>query len=339
MKSSFVLIVSLLISSFAFAGESEVQTVASVDLNKYVGKWYEVASIPQSFQKQCVGNTTAEYSLLENGQVKVLNTCDTKSGSRSVAEGRAKIEDNKSNAKLKVTFVKFLDWIFAFGGKYWILDLAEDYSYAVVGDPTRNYAWILSRVANPEISVLAKAEKSLKAQGYDTCKVLTSVQTGGFANRVPLCEAVKAAKDVVDVGVEAGNFKTFFAAVQMAGLEESLRSEGPFTLFLPTDAAFAKLTEQQVAAIFQDPAILAALLKNHIALGEYKTAKLVKVGKVENLNLNDLQINEVKNASKQSSLTVNQANIVKRDILAKNGVIQVVDSVLLPTLSSSNLPQ
>lgn len=182
----------LLMGCVSFAKDSKpaVQTAAFVDLSKYVGKWYEVASIPQSFQKQCVANTTAEYSLAENGLIKVLNSCDTQSGKRSMAEARAKIVDAQSNSKLKVTFVKIIDWIFAFGGNYWILDVDNGYNVALIGDPSRNYAWILSR--SPELSPAqwVDAEKHFKSQGYDTCKILTSVQSGGVNQRIPLCEYI-----------------------------------------------------------------------------------------------------------------------------------------------------
>jgi apolipoprotein D and lipocalin family protein len=185
-----ILIFAGFVNASASGETPEVKTLDHVDLNKYIGRWYEVASIPQWFQKKCVANTVAEYSLEENGLIKVLNSCDTKTGERDIAEARAKVTDAASNSKLKVTFVKFIDWIFAFGGKYWILALGEDYSYSVVGDPTRNYAWILSRSPVLPPAQLVAAEQSLKAQGYDTCKLLTSVQAGGFSERRPLCEVV-----------------------------------------------------------------------------------------------------------------------------------------------------
>lgn len=180
-------------NAFAMGGpsQSQVQTVDSVDLNRYLGTWYEIASIPQSFQKACVGNTVAEYSLTKANTVKVLNSCDTKTGARKTAEARAKIVDKDSNAKLKVTFVKIFNWVYSFGGNYWILDLAEDYSYAVVGDPTTEYAWILSRTPQVSHDDLVAANQNLLKNGYDTCKVLTSIQDGGFSERKTLCEVLK----------------------------------------------------------------------------------------------------------------------------------------------------
>lgn len=169
----------------------EVKTVDFVDLNKYLGQWYEVASIPQFFQKACVANTTAVYSIdKEDGLIVVMNSCGTEDGSRKIAEGRAKVEDTKTNSKLKVTFVKLFDWIFSFGGNYWVLDVDSGYNVALVGDPTRDYAWILSRTPSMTAAQWIDAEKTYKAQGYDTCKILTSVQAGGLLKRTPLCEFV-----------------------------------------------------------------------------------------------------------------------------------------------------
>lgn len=187
----FVLVSTHAMAMGGGSPDSRVQTVNYVDLNQYIGRWYEIASIPQSFQKMCVANTTADYSFAEKNLIKVLNSCDTAKGERKTAEARAKVKDKKTNAKLRVTFVKIFDWVFSFGGNYWILDLAEDYSYAVVGDPTTNYAWILSRSPVLPFNDLVTAEKKLSANGYDTCKVLTSIQTGGFSERKPLCEVVK----------------------------------------------------------------------------------------------------------------------------------------------------
>ena len=168
--------------------QQELPVVPSVDLNQYLGKWYEIAAIPQSFQKNCVGNTTAEYSIAEDELIKVINSCDKAGGNREIAEGRAKVVDATTNAKLRVTFVHFIFWIFKFGGDYWIIDLAADYSYAVVGHPDRTYAWILSRTPAMEVEQLKSIEMKIKSLGYDTCQILTSVQNGGLQDRIPLCQ-------------------------------------------------------------------------------------------------------------------------------------------------------
>ena len=166
---------------------AEVRTVPFVDLNQYLGKWYEIASIPQSFQKECVSNVTAEYSLVEKNRIQVLNSCETKSGNRKVAEGRAKVKNSQTNAELKVTFVKLGGWVFSFGGDYWVIGLGDKYDYAVVGHPSRKYAWILSRTPDLNPIQLNQVAKSLTDNGYDLCQLKTTVQTGGLDKKLDFC--------------------------------------------------------------------------------------------------------------------------------------------------------
>ena len=167
-----------------------VKTVDSVDLQLYLGKWYEIAAIPQRFQKQCVGNTTAVYDTAEDGLISIVNTCDTASGSPSIANGRAKVADKNSNSKLKVTFVNFFGWQFLLGGDYWILAIGEKYSYAVVAAPGRDYAWILSRTPNMTGEQIIEANQVLVTQGFDTCKLISTIQTSGLQQKIPLCQLV-----------------------------------------------------------------------------------------------------------------------------------------------------
>ena len=114
-----------------------LQTVPKVDMEKYSGKWYEIASYPQWFQKGC-HCTTAEYTISEKGYVIVENRCnkDSVKGKSSYIKGKAFVEKNSGNAKLKVQF------FWPFKGKYWIIGLADDYSYAVVSHPNKKYLWI-----------------------------------------------------------------------------------------------------------------------------------------------------------------------------------------------------
>lgn len=310
----------------AYGANSEVSTVESVDLSKYIGQWYEVASIPQSFQKQCVGNTTAQYSFAEKGRIKVLNSCDTKDGERSVSEGRAKIEDENSNAKLKVTFVKLLDWIFSFGGNYWILEIGPNYSYAIVGDPSREYAWILARTPSLDLQTLAGIEQRLRVQQqYDTSKILTSIQSKGFQKRIPLSEAVKGALDIVDTAAQNGNFKTLLTAVEVAGLENVLRSEGPFTVFAPTDAAFAKLGESTLNSVIANKELLTQILTFHVVPGYYNSTEVIRLGKLKTANGKEIVL-----AIKDGKAYMNDAQLVVVDVPAANGVIHVIDTVLIP---------
>lgn len=188
MKGLLFLVTMIFSLSVMAGGKTVVQTASSVDLNQYLGDWFEIATIPQSFQKQCIKNVTAQYSLTNNGLIKVVNTCETKSGKKSQANARARVTDKKTNSKLEVTFVKIFDWVFSLGGKYWILDVAEDYSYAVVGDPTREYGWILSRSPLMSETDLEKAKATLIKNGYDLCKFKMTIQDGGESTNQVLCQ-------------------------------------------------------------------------------------------------------------------------------------------------------
>jgi apolipoprotein D and lipocalin family protein len=146
--------------------KNELKVVNKVDLNKYIGLWYEVAKIPNWFQKKCIKNTTAEYSLRDDGKIKVVNSCIQSDGSKDIAEGVAKVVDNKSNAKLEVSFVKILG-IQLFWGDYWIIGLGENYDFALVGSPDRKYGWILSRTKKLPQEKLGRISDLLKLKGYD----------------------------------------------------------------------------------------------------------------------------------------------------------------------------
>jgi apolipoprotein D and lipocalin family protein len=144
----------------------ELQVVNKVDLNKYVGLWYEIAKIPNWFQKKCTANTTAEYTLREDGRIKVVNSCMESDGSLNVAEGIAKVADNKTNAKLEVSFVRILG-INLFWGDYWIIGLGDNYDYALIGSPDRKYGWILSRTKKLPPDKMNLISDILKSRGYN----------------------------------------------------------------------------------------------------------------------------------------------------------------------------
>ena len=145
-----------------------MQTVLEVDLERYVGRWHEIARLPNKFQSKCAGNVTADYSLREDGRVAVVNRCATADGRGEEAEGVARVVDDVSNSKLKVRFAPaFLSFIPAVWGDYWVIDLAPDYSYAVVGEPRRRYLWILSRTPKLEQATLEAILDRIETQGYD----------------------------------------------------------------------------------------------------------------------------------------------------------------------------
>ena len=162
------------------AAGADLRVVPSVDVARYLGTWYEIASIPVSFQAFCAGGTTATYTLLPDGKIEVLNQCYTAAGERKEAIGRAWVADKATGAKLKVSFVSFLGlWLFA--ADYWIIDLGTDYEYAVVGHPNRNYGWILSRTPTLPEEVLAGIKARLTAQGYDVARFRMTDQSRSIA--------------------------------------------------------------------------------------------------------------------------------------------------------------
>ncbi len=143
-----------------------LETVPNVDLKRYAGKWYEIASYPQRFQKGC-HCTTAEYTLSEKGYVIVENRCnrDSVNGKQSYIKGKAFVVKNSGNAKLKVQF------FWPFTGKYWIIDVADDYSYAIVSEPSKKYLWILSRDSKMDETIYLQIISKLKSKGFDVSKL------------------------------------------------------------------------------------------------------------------------------------------------------------------------
>lgn len=157
-------VIALFIISPAWANDT-VNTVPHVDLDRYLGRWYEVARLPNRFQKQCVADVTADYQRLEEGKIQVINRCLTGNGEIDEAEGVARVVDKATNAKLEVSFVSLFGWQL-FWGDYWIIGLAEDYSYAVIGTPGRKYGWVLSRTPQLSEEQWVEAAQLLTESGY-----------------------------------------------------------------------------------------------------------------------------------------------------------------------------
>jgi apolipoprotein D and lipocalin family protein len=148
-----------------------LKTVPVVELSRYLGTWYEIASFPQSFQEGCHG-TSATYALRDDGTIDVLNRCRKGSldGEENVANGRARVVDPVTNAKLQVSFFG------PFWGDYWVIDLGADYEFAVVGHPGRDYLWILSRTRVMEPAAYEGVLARLKEQHYDLTRLALTPQ-------------------------------------------------------------------------------------------------------------------------------------------------------------------
>lgn len=143
----------------------DVKTVRHVDLERYAGRWHELARIPNRFQRNCAGPATADYALRADGRIDVTNRCRKKSGDVKEATGIARVVDTSTNAKLEVSFVSFLGWR-PFWGDYWIIGLDDDYEWVVVGHPEREYGWLLSRTADVDASTLEAMFRIAEEQGY-----------------------------------------------------------------------------------------------------------------------------------------------------------------------------
>ena len=142
------------------------ETVSFVDLDRYLGTWYEIAGIPNRFQRHCRGNTRAVYQRAAQQRIRVINSCLDGDGRIDQAEGVARIVDPESNAKLEVSFVSLFGWQL-FWGDYWILDLATDYSHVIVGTPDYRYGWLLSRTPVISAEVRQSLTDRLRSLGYD----------------------------------------------------------------------------------------------------------------------------------------------------------------------------
>ncbi len=160
------------------SANAPLRVVTPVDLSRYMGTWYEIARYPNRFQKQCTGNVTASYTLLMDGQVRVVNRCRNESGEIEEVEGRARRKsDSEPASKLQVRFapaiLSFLPFVW---GDYWIIDLAPDYSYVAIGEPSRQYLWILSRTPTMDDVVYAGILDRLKGQQYDPSRLVKTKQ-------------------------------------------------------------------------------------------------------------------------------------------------------------------
>ncbi|MFN7056673.1 lipocalin family protein [Hyphomonas sp.] len=140
-------------------------TVASVDIDRYAGRWFEIARYPNWFQRNC-GPSEAIYARREDGRISVLNSCETEDGGTDDIEGSARILDGSGNAKLKVRFAP--GWIPFAEGDYWVLHLEPDYSAVLVGEPRGQYLWILAREADPDPDIINRILARAQALGYQT---------------------------------------------------------------------------------------------------------------------------------------------------------------------------
>jgi apolipoprotein D and lipocalin family protein len=164
MKQGLLLVTMLLAACTTNGRQSpHLEVVPTVDLARYIGRWYEIASFPQWFQKGCT-DSRAEYRIRPDGSVDVLNSC-LRDGKVDTAKGKAWVVDKATNAKLKVSF------FWPFRGDYWIIELGKDYEYAVVSAPSMKYLWILSRTPQMDEQCYQEIVTRLKDREFDVARL------------------------------------------------------------------------------------------------------------------------------------------------------------------------
>lgn len=177
-----ILLIALVVGLIAMgrASAEDIQPgglvpVPAIDLSRYMGKWYEFARIPNRFQAKCVDDVSADYTLRPDGTVSVINRCLMENGEYSEAIGKARQVGEANSPKLQVTFAptwtSFLPWVW---GDYWIIDIDPEYEIVAIGEPNREYLWILTRTNTMLTTEYLGLLSRLRAKGYDTTKLVFS---------------------------------------------------------------------------------------------------------------------------------------------------------------------
>lgn len=168
---------ALLAAAAPASAQPRLLTVPSVDVPRYAGTWHEIARLPNRFQAQCVGEVTATYVPRDDGTIGVTNRCRTAAGTLDEAEGVAEPQDG-TNAKLKVTFLPaWLRWLPIGRGDYWVIDLDPDYRWVMVGEPKREFLWVLARQPTLPADTLERLLGRAREAGFPTERVVASTRT------------------------------------------------------------------------------------------------------------------------------------------------------------------
>lgn len=152
--------------------KAPLATIAALDVPRYMGRWYEIAKFPNWFQKKCVGDTSAEYSLRPDGGVQVINRCRMENGEWNEAIGDARQVGGPTSPKLEVRFAPaWLSFIPAVWGDYWVIDLDPAYQLVAISEPQREYLWVLSRNPQVGMDVFDALLQRLRLLGFDPRKL------------------------------------------------------------------------------------------------------------------------------------------------------------------------
>ena len=175
-----------LLSPFAASAQTSappepLQTIARLDVGRYLGPWYEIAKFPNRFQRQCVADTSALYRLRDDGQLDVINRCRQANGEVAEAVGRARQDGPADSPKLKVRFAPaWLSWLPMVWGNYWVIDLDADYQLVAVSEPSREYLWVLSRTPTVEAGVYQALLGRLREKGFEVGRLERTTQPGSL---------------------------------------------------------------------------------------------------------------------------------------------------------------
>ncbi|RVU49679.1 lipocalin family protein [Rubrivivax rivuli] len=186
------LVLSLGLAGALFVGTAQAQTAApaplatvpSVDLERYMGRWYEIARFPNRFQKDCSGPATADYLLQPGGRVQVTNRCPQADGKTDEAIGEARRVGEAGSPRLEVRFAPaWLSWLPMVWGNYWVIDLDPAYTLAVVSEPKREFLWVLARQPQVDAATWEALMARLRAQGFDLARLKPAGPTPGAPAR------------------------------------------------------------------------------------------------------------------------------------------------------------
>lgn len=150
-----------------------LRTVDYVDLERYSGRWFEIARYPTKFERHCLKNMTVDYALRPDGRLHVEARCTVQDGAIDSSRGIARIAETTTNAKLRIKYARRAPWM-----DYWIIDLDDDYRWAVIGEPKREYLWILARTPGVKEDVYSQISARIVTQGYDPEQLIRTQQDG-----------------------------------------------------------------------------------------------------------------------------------------------------------------
>jgi len=216
--SALALMLATTLQTAVAQTQAPVRTVPFVDLDRYVGGWFEIARFPNRFQHECVGDVRATYARRPDGRIDVVNRCRT-AGGETEARGVARIVDEQGFAKLKVRFAPAWLSFLPVWGDYWIIGLAPDYSWAVVGNPGRDYLWILARTPQLDEQSTAAATAAARNNGFDVERLVPTLHRNPTASARPNSATAAKPGSFAIVGIvtqDDGEFDVLQAFVNRA---------------------------------------------------------------------------------------------------------------------------